>query len=130
MMRSLSFITVFSARYRLVIMDSPDKFIPPGNQMLVQFQRLLRRIGEHQDATSEMRYRAQRIAGSIETARDKFYMKTPKAREEIQTCVQIAQNLLSLIDSNDNDPYIVITELEKTVSDLLKKTYDFRIKAG
>lgn len=111
-------------------MDPTNKGNSPSNKSIDRLDGSLVKILQHEACTEEVRYRLQKLRDCMGIAEDKFFIGTPKAREQIEWCVDIADRLLVRICSESNDRFAIITELEVTLNDLLKKTYEFRIKAG
>lgn len=78
----------------------------------------------------EIAYRIEKLVHRIAPLADKVFLKTVKARELLIECREKTAALQNQIESDANNAFYVLTNLEKTFEDLLRKTYDFRIKAG
>ena len=78
----------------------------------------------------EIEYRIEKLVHRIAPLTDKFFLKTVKAREMLVECREKTAALQNQIESDGDNAFYQLTNLEKTIEDLVKKTYEFRIKAG
>jgi hypothetical protein len=78
----------------------------------------------------EIVYRMEKLIHRMDPLADKIFFKTVKAHEMLADCRKITQSLQKQIESDGDNVFLLLTSLEKTFEDLLKKTYAFRIKAG
>ncbi len=77
----------------------------------------------------EIHYRISKMIQRILPMTDKMFIKTVKAGDIIADCLEKTRRLDALIRSGAS-PYPLLTDIEQAFEDLLKKTYEFRIKAG
>jgi hypothetical protein len=119
------------ARYpQAISMNLTSTITSPSTKPIGQFDRSLIKVLGHEACRDEIRYRVQKLRNCLAIAEDKFFLKTPKAREQLRICIDIADRLSLVIGSGDHNEFAIITALEMTFNDLLKKTYEFRVKAG
>ena len=78
----------------------------------------------------EIEYRMKKLVHRIAPLTDKIFIKTVKAREMLVECREKTTALQNQIESDGDRTFFLLTNLEKTFEDLLRKTYDIRIKAG
>ena len=78
----------------------------------------------------EIAYRIEKLVHRIAPLADKVFLKTVKARELLVECREKTAALQNQIESDGNNAFYLLTNIEKTFEDLLRKTYEFRIKAG
>jgi hypothetical protein len=79
---------------------------------------------------AELEYRIRRLIDRAPPLADKMFLKTLKGREMILQCAEQTLVVRTELESGGVRIYEALTELEKTYEDLLKKTYEFRVKAG
>ncbi len=80
--------------------------------------------------SEELSYRFEKLDRRLEPILDKMYLKTVKGREMLKLCGEKTDSVREAIRSGGDDLYLALTDLEKTCEVLLKKTCEFRIKAG
>jgi hypothetical protein len=78
----------------------------------------------------EIAYRIEKLIHRMAPLTDKIYFKTVKAHQSLAECEAKTISLRNQIESDGDNVFLLLTNLEKTFEDLLKKTYEFRIKAG
>jgi hypothetical protein len=78
----------------------------------------------------EIKYRIEKLVHRIAPLSDKMFLKTVKAHQLLVECREKTAALKNQIESDGNNAFYLLTNLEKTFEDLVKKTYEFRIKAG
>jgi hypothetical protein len=78
----------------------------------------------------EIAYRIEKLIQRMEPLADKIFFKTVKAHELLAECRHKTQALQQQLDSGGDKVFLLLTRLELTFEDLLRKTYAFRIKAG
>ena len=78
----------------------------------------------------EIAYRIEKLIHRMAPLADKIFFKTVKAHQLLAECEAKTVALRNHIESKGDNVFLLLTNLEKTFEDLLKKTYEFRIKAG
>ena len=78
----------------------------------------------------EIAYRLEKLSQRIAPLVDKAYLKTLKAGETLLECKQKTIGIRRQLEDGDERIYHLLTDLERTFEDLVKRTYEFRIKAG
>ena len=78
----------------------------------------------------EIAYRIEKLIHRMIPLADKIFFKTVKAHELLAKCREKTTALHKQIESDGDNAFLLLTGLEKTFEDLLRKTYEFRIKAG
>ena len=78
----------------------------------------------------EIAYRIEKLLHRMEPLADKIIFTTDKAHELLAECRHKPQAQQQQLDSGGDMVFVLLTHLEKTFEDLLRKTYAFRIKAG
>ena len=95
-----------------------------------ELQALWKSMIEAKHLHPEIAYRFGKLADRMVPLADKIFLKTVRARQLLLECREKTVLLQDLIESNGNDTFLLLTNLEKTFEHLLTKTYEFRIKAG
>ncbi len=80
--------------------------------------------------SSELSYRIRRLIDRAHPLADKMFLKTIKGREMILQCWEETCAFRNQLESQDARLYEVLTDLEKSYEELIKRTYEFRVKAG
>jgi hypothetical protein len=101
-----------------------------GRKQARNLQEVWDRMTKMKALQPEIVYRIDKLIHRMEPLADKIFFKTVKAHEMLAECRNITQSLQKQIESDGDNVFLVLTHLEKTFEDLLKKTYAFRIKAG
>ena len=78
----------------------------------------------------EIVYRIEKLIHRTVPLADKVFLKTVKAHELLMECREKTVVLQNQIESDGNNAFLVLTNLEKTIEVLSTRTYEFRIKAG
>lgn len=79
--------------------------------------------------TDEVTYRIQKLIVRLDAIGDKIFVSTLKGHEILIECLKITERFKS--EQNKPDSALrLLTRLENHMDDLVKKTHDFRIKAG
>lgn len=78
----------------------------------------------------EVEYRIRKLIDRTVPLTEKMFVKTLKGRELICRCIAETHEVKRALESDDEIVYLALTDLERTYEDLLRKTYDFRVKAG
>jgi hypothetical protein len=101
-----------------------------GKNMIVRLDSKLWDIIAANGLSSEIIYRIQKLMLRLDVIVDKLFIKTVKAQECLLKCLQLTEQLKSEIDNRHDTALLLLTRLESQIDDLVKKTHDFRIKAG
>ena len=101
-----------------------------GKKLAIRMMQLWDNILEQDGINAEIEYRIRKLRTRLEPIIDKMYVKTVKAAETITLCCTKTNELMEHSFDNPSDIYRQLTELENIFDDLMKKTYEFRIKAG
>jgi hypothetical protein len=80
--------------------------------------------------TREMSYRIKKLTVRLNVVEDKLFVKTVKAHAILSECVQLTEQFRSTVNENQEAALRVLTRLEDRVDHLVRKTHEFRIKAG
>ncbi|MEW6349429.1 MAG: hypothetical protein AB1646_10235 [Thermodesulfobacteriota bacterium] len=75
-------------------------------------------------------YRIRRLIRRTRSLRDKMFLKTVKGRELVLLCIELTRALDDHVRSSRQGFYRQLTALEDAFHDLLRKTVEFRVKAG
>ncbi|MGB6067217.1 MAG: hypothetical protein WBG50_20610 [Desulfomonilaceae bacterium] len=102
----------------------------PAKSTLAELSSGWERLLQAQSLSVESAYRIQRLIDRGVPLANKMFLKTIKGREMILQCAELTRLLRLELESRGERVYEVLTDLEKTYEDLLRKTYEFRIKAG
>jgi hypothetical protein len=95
-----------------------------------QLQTLWGDMARDQDLHPEIRYRIRKMSSRLAPLTEKIFFKTVRAGEMLRECREWTVDLNAKIDSRTNETFFLLTRLERTFENLLRKTYAFRIKAG
>ncbi len=74
-------------------------------------------------------YRIEKLALKLDAVAEKTFLKTFKARDILLECAELTEQLQAELEQSPN-AFLTLTRLEGLIDDLIKKTHDFRIKAG
>jgi hypothetical protein len=103
---------------------------PPKQVTLPELSSGWEKLLQEETMPSELSYRIHRLIDRSLALTDKMFLKTLKGREMIWQCAEQTLLVRNELESGGNRLYETLTELEKIYEDLLKKTYQFRVKAG
>jgi hypothetical protein len=82
-------------------------------------------------STREIGYRMEKLVLRLDVVVDKIFVKTVKAHEMLLDCIQLTEQFQTeRIHPDDTAALVLLTRLESRVDDLVKKTHEFRVKAG
>jgi hypothetical protein len=101
-----------------------------GKIQAQNLQKIWDSILEIEHLHPEIAYRIEKLIHRMAPLMDKIYFKTVKAHQSLAECEAQTISLRNHIESDGDNVFLRLTNLEKTFEDLLKKTYEFRIKAG
>ena len=97
---------------------------------LIELARAWEGLLDLEGVSSEPCYRIRKLIDRSQPLAEKMFLKTVKGREMIFQCSEKTRLLRDRLKSQDEGSYRVLTELERSYEDLLKRAYEFRIKAG
>jgi len=78
----------------------------------------------------EIEYRLYKMILHLHPLADRIYMKTVHARELILQCIAKTDTLRQELRRKGPSRFVYLTDIERTFEIILKKTYEFRVKAG
>ncbi len=87
-------------------------------------------VSQTEGLHSEIKYRLQKLSCRLTPLMDKMYLKTVKAGETLAECKEMTVSLQEHINAQGDEAFYILTNLEQTFENLLRKTYEFRVKAG
>ena len=100
-----------------------------GKGIVTQLDSSWRNILSASELTGEVTYRIQKLIVRLDAIGDKIFVSTLKGHEILIECLKITERFKS--EQNKPDSALrLLTRLENHMDDLVKKTHDFRIKAG
>ena len=85
---------------------------------------------DHAQLSAEAEYRIRKLVDRTTPVADRIFVKTAKGRELIRECAQKTRELRELLGNHGDEMYRRLDALERSHEELLKKTYEFRVKAG
>lgn len=91
---------------------------------------LLEHLLESAKLSPEVEYRIRKLITRTTPITDKMFLKTVKGKELIVECLELARLLENQLVSGRQGVYGRLTQLENAHDELLKRTYEFRVKAG
>ena len=106
------------------------KNIMGGKAMALELCRSWEDLLKQAGFSPEVDYRIRKMIGRMTPLLEKTYLKTVKGQEMLLQCAEKTRRIQHQLNSNKEDVYFSLTDLEKTYEDLLKRTYEFRIIAG
>jgi hypothetical protein len=101
-----------------------------GKNFLVRLDSSWRSIVAANRLTGEFVYRIEKLLLRLDVVADKIFIKTVKAHEILLECVQLTEQFKSELNKRHDSALLLLTRLESCIDDLVKKTHEFRIKAG
>ncbi|MDQ7781747.1 MAG: hypothetical protein RDU20_02630 [Desulfomonilaceae bacterium] len=87
-------------------------------------------ILEEEGLSEEVHYRIRKLIDRTRALTDKMFVKTLKGREMIAECADMSRAVQDHVSADRDRLYSLLTHLESVHEDFLKKTYEFRVKAG
>lgn len=91
---------------------------------------LLEDLLERSDLPSEAEYRIHKLISRTIPITSMMFLKTVKGQELILECMELTRSLDEQLVSGRRDLYQEMTRLENVHDELLRKTFQFRVKAG
>lgn len=107
-----------------------SKIEPTGKGLNTKLCQSWQRIQRALTDQSELNYRFQKLVYKMDAVYDKIFIKTVYARQIMESCLHLTEQIEAHIAGNHETPFILLTDLEKRIDDLIRKTHSFRIKAG
>ena len=104
--------------------------ISNGKKAIGQLETVWRDIIASKNPTREIIYRIEKLALRLDTVADKIFVKTVKAQDILSECMRLTENFKAELIESRNTALLLLTRIEERVDDLIKKTHEFRIKAG
>jgi hypothetical protein len=101
-----------------------------GKGGILQLSSMWRTFGSTRTATPEIAYRLGKLSDRIDVVMDRIFIKTVKAYHLVCECWQLSGHLATDLDQDTGKVYRRLTEIERCVDDLVRKTNEFRVKAG
>lgn len=101
-----------------------------GKGAILQLNASLREIIATGRPTYEIVYRIEKLLLRLDGVADKIFIKTVKAQSILLDCIRYTDQLRSNLHKCPNSFFLGLTRLETLIESLVKKTYEFRIKAG
>lgn len=101
-----------------------------GKSAIRQLHSNWREIIAQKGLAREIVYRMKKLIARLDVVVDKIFIKTVKAHEMLIECCQLTQQLQAELSRHRNMAFKLLTRLEIRVDDLVKKTHEFRVKAG
>jgi hypothetical protein len=110
----------------------PDTMTPIEGDLksICQLDRLWRGMLQSEKLQNEAAYRMAKLLHRLEVIADKFFIKTVKAQDMLAECMRLSQRLAPHPGFQDEGFYLLLTEIEQRVDQLVQKAHEFRIKAG
>ncbi len=94
--------------------------------LLRDWQQLLSQSGPNAEVT----YRLHKMRAGLEPLLDRPFFKTVKGQELLQVCLAKTAAVQAADRVASPEVYRLLTELETVYEELLRRTYEFRVKAG
>jgi hypothetical protein len=107
-----------------------SKIEPTGKGLSTKLCQSWQRIQIALTDQNELKYRFQKLVYKMDAVYDKVFLKTVHARQILESCLHLTEQIEARIAGNRETPFILLTDLEKRIDDLVRKTHAFRIKAG
>lgn len=101
-----------------------------GGLTLARLSRGWESLLQVQNMSAESAYRISRLINRALPLAGKIFLKTITGREMLLECAVQTRLVQDQLESQGERLYETLTQLEKTYEDLLKKAYEFRVKAG
>jgi hypothetical protein len=101
-----------------------------GKGVIHQLDSIWRDIIAARGPTQEIVYRIEKLILRLDVVVDKLFIKTVKAHHILLECIHLTEQFRLELNSRRNQVYVLLTRLESSVDDLVRKTHEFRVKAG
>jgi hypothetical protein len=104
--------------------------LPNGKDVIRRLTAIWRDIVARGEASGETGYRMQKLSRRLDAVMEKMFIKTVKARDLLMECLQLTEQVKVELDRHASTDFKLLTRLEHCVDELVRKTYEFRVKAG
>lgn len=101
-----------------------------GKHVIQRLNSIWREIVAKGEPTREIHYRMQKLSLRLDVVVDKIFIKTVKARDMLIECIQLTEQFQAKLDRHAGTDFRLLTRLERCMDELIRKTYEFRVKAG
>jgi hypothetical protein len=102
-----------------------------GKEAIRRLVSLWQAIITQSGSTREIGYRMAKLISRLDVVVDKMFTKTVKAHEMLHDCIVLTEQFQAeRIHAKGTRALVLLTRLESCVDDLVKKTHEFRVKAG
>ena len=105
-------------------------YLSSGKKQARELQGSWESMAQMERLHPEIAYRVHKLVHRITPLADHIFFKTIKAHQLLAECSEKTVALQKQIKSNGNHVFTLLTNLENTFEDLVRKTYEFRVKAG
>jgi hypothetical protein len=85
---------------------------------------------DHERLSPEAEYRIRKLLDRTAPVADRIFVKTVKGQQLIRECAERTRDLRTRLGGPSDRVYRSLDSLERSHEELLKKTYEFRVKAG
>lgn len=104
--------------------------LPSGKKQARELQDSWESMAQMERLHREIVYRVRKLVHRITPLAGHIFFKTIKARQLLVECSEKTVALQKQIESNGSHVFFLLTNLERTFEELVRKTYEFRVKAG
>lgn len=104
--------------------------LPNGKKTIIRLNAIWRDIISARGPAREITYRIEKLILRLDAVADKIFIKTVKAHGILLECLQLTDQFQSKLNAHQDAAFFLLTRLEGRVDDLVRKTHEFRIKAG
>ena len=101
-----------------------------GKSVIIHLNSVWREIISAEMLSDEIVYRLEKLILRLDAVADKIFVKTTKAHIILLKCLRLTEQFQSKIDAHREAAFLLLTHLEDCVDGLVRKTNEFRIKAG
>jgi hypothetical protein len=101
-----------------------------GKSIIVHLNSIWREIIASEKPSNEIIYRLEKLIRRLDTLADKIFIKTVKGHDILLKCLRLTEQFQLNINAQREADFLLLTCIEACVDGLVRKTHDFRIKAG
>lgn len=101
-----------------------------GKHVIQRLHAIWREIMANGEPTREIGYRLQKLSLRLDVVVDKIFIKTVKASDMLMECMQLTEQFQAELDRHARTDFRLLTRLERRLDELVRKTFEFRVKAG
>lgn len=101
-----------------------------GKVVIHQLDSIWRDVISAHSPPKEIVYRIEKLVSRLDVVVDKLFIKTVKAHHILLECIHLTEQFRTELSSRQKHVYGLLTRLEFCVDDLVRKTHEFRVKAG